>query len=68
MTDFNKVVNDNRDALLALAESDLRSAKYAQALLEAVEGETPTPTENPFETDTEAKTDSQNQKESLFAY
>jgi hypothetical protein len=39
MTDLNKVVNENRDALLALAESDLRSSKYAQALLEAVEGE-----------------------------
>ena len=66
--DFKKVVNDNRDALQALAESDLRSSQYAQALLAAVEGETSESIENPFKADTEASNDSQNQEESLFAY
>jgi len=31
-------VRDNREDLEALAESDLRTAKYARALLDAIDG------------------------------
>lgn len=64
-------IRENQEALKVLAESDLRSAKYAQALLDSIEGVSSYSTKEPVEPTIEQANEPQNPpepKESVFAY
>ena len=64
-------IRENEEALLALAESDLRSAKYAQALLEYYELDSSSSIEKPQEPTIRQDNEPQNPPEpkgSVFAY
>lgn len=69
-----QAIIDNREALEALAESDLRSAKYARILLEEVEGITSYPNEESKENDIQVSTGPQKptkaqiEDEGIFAF
>jgi len=64
-------IEENKEALLALAESDLRSAKYAKALLEYYELDSSSSMEKPQEPTIGQDNEPQNPTEpkgSVFAY
>jgi len=64
-------IEENEEALLALAESDLRSAKYAQALLEYYGMDNSSSMEKPQEPTIGQDNEPQNPPEpkgSVFAY
>jgi len=68
--DFITEIEENEEALQALANSDLRSSGYAQALLSMIERETSYSTTQSNQTDTEVNSEPENstQKDSIFAY
>jgi hypothetical protein len=73
MSDLQNKIEANQEALVALAESDLRSSKYAKALLESIETQTSYNENEPTENEVSTTENPQNQsdsgvKESVFAY
>lgn len=70
------LLQDNRETLEALAQSDLRTAKWAQKLLDSLEGDSSYSTSEPTETNVDRDISPQNPPEeqstepegSIFAY
>lgn len=61
-------IEEHREALQALAESDLRSAKYAEILLDMTEEESSDSAKEPISPDTQASPDTESNERSIFAY
>jgi len=65
------LTDSDKEALRVLANSDLRCSKYAQTLCETFDldtSQTTTEPTEPTEPSTSPSIDSQNPKESIFAY
>lgn len=68
-SNLKKTIKQNQEALEALAESDLRSAKYAQALLDAIQRKTSeASTEEDIDPSTAHSIEADNSNQSIFAY
>ena len=65
MADLDK---DDIEALRIVAQSDLSASWIAKELLQSIEGDTSSTTEKTTEPSTSPSIDSQNPKESIFAY